>query len=1174
VALATLCLAMLLGAANASAVVIRSQVEAFGPDGTPASSFGAGALRDLAFNQATRGLYAIDQGTPGVYGFDVSAPPAHTPLAGFSPLGTVATGGDPGLAVDDTALPSSGNVYFVSEAFGTRKVYGFDSSGAPLGGNFPIDPAITPGAPFGSPTDVCGAAVDSAGNLWVPNYNTKSILEYNSAGVYQATVSTAAQGFFPCAVAFDSNDDMYVTNGGDSSSATYKYTAASGYTAATLIGASSVRGNAVDRSTHHVFLLSGAGIVNEYDSAGNFVSTTSGKDSTGDTVIPTPAGIKGASFMGVAVDSANDRLYVSEFASGKILAFGPALTYPDLTLGAASGVQSTSATINGTISAQGVPLSDCHVEYVNAFKAAGFDDLSSGGSAPCSPAAGSIPTDSAIHPVTATLSGLTPNAPYRFRLVAANANGPIATPEAKLETAGPPLVETTGSPVRTTTTARLDARVDPAGSSATYHFEYGDQGPCDANPCTSTEAHPAGSGTEFELVSQQVEGLQPGATYHYRVIADNGDPAGASFGEDMTVTTLASEPVLSHGHLPGPPGSDRAWELASAPDTGGNPVGLSLGAERFSIADAGNRVTYGVAGGTPDSETGTAATMLFAERTASGWQTKRILPSRQEATESVWTSPGGPRDLSEMISLNRPFSIAGGLTFWRFTPNSPAQKLEGSAKSLEEGSLLAVSENSEPTVVASLWGAWDPAHPVPPNAYNIYDIGAGAPRIIGLLPDGAVPPCSVSGPVNTIDRVAHAASADGSLAFFEVQSNSNCAGPAQLYVRDIGAEATALISTPPASGPECRATFLKSTPDAAFFFTQSRLVAEDTEPASCNEDSGDVYRYGLGDGSLDCVTCVVPGVQAAMSGSESTNPAVGISADGSRVYFRSANRLLPGAAAKGGIYRVDVASGDLAYVGFTGGTIGSMRNANLSSDGSVAVFESSRPSMDALGGQQNAGTRQYYRYDDSDRSLICVSCPADGSAPRGQVPEGFDGSGRGANLGRLDAAGDVFAFATPTALVAADQNTAGAGQDPEAGQDVYEWRNGRLLLVSDGLADWPSNPPSVIGITPSGNDIFFLEAAQLTHDALDGYSRLYDARIGGGFEFPPPPKPCPLEVCQGIPKGAPEEQAPGTATIAGVGNAAAQKKQHKAKKRHQKKRHKKHAKKAHRKANSNRGAGR
>ena len=150
---------------------------------------------------------------------------------------------------------------------------------------------------------------------------------------------------------------------------------------------------------------------------------------------------------------------------------------------------------------------------------------------------------------------------------------------------------------------------------------------------------------------------------------------------------------------------------------------------------------------------------------------------------------------------------------------------------------------------------------------------------------------------------------------------------------------------------------------------------------------------------------------------------------------------------------------------------------------------------------------------------------------------------------------------------------------PAAGTDAYEFRDGRLLLLTDGLTNWPigasgtaAQAPAIVGVTPSGHDVLFIAAAQYTPDALDRYTRVYDARIGGGFEFPPPPKPCPLEVCQGIPKGAPEEALPGTATLAGAGNAQA--------KKHVKKRHKKHKKKQtrkhrrHSKADSKGGRGR
>jgi hypothetical protein len=1130
-------------------VFSHPEVASFGPDASAASSFSQ--LDQLGFDQAGQKLYALDDDTPGIYGFDASGPPAFPGLSGFTPLGTAPTGDPssferPGLAVDNSGLGSAGNLYFASA--GTDLLYGFNPSAAPLGG-FPVDPAISPGAPNGSPKNLCGTAVDSAGHVWVANSRTNRILEYSAAGVSLAGVIDASAQGNPCRLAFDSEDNLYADV--RVSSQVWRYSAASGYTSATPIDrAGRVEGIAVDPSNDHLYVAHRSWI-DEYDSAGNLAEEFA-------TDL--------ANVKGIAVDESNGNIFAA--AANKIHVLGSRVLRPDLAITPASAVTNTSATLHGTIGAQGLALSDCHFEYVKegAFGASGFTDLSSGGSVPCSPAVGSIPVDTNLHPVSASLTGLTKNVAYRFRLLATNANGLSATADLGFETVGPPLVETTGSPVRTTTTARLDARVDPRGAAATYHFEYGEQGPCDANPCTATEFHPAGSGDEFELVSQQIEGLQPNTTYHYRVLADNGNPDGPAPGEDMTLITFASEAPLSHGHLPGPPGSDRAWELVSSPDSGGNPVGGGLAGEKFSIADAGNRAFYGVLGGTPDSETGTFATTLFAERTPTGWQTKGIVAGREEATEADWSSPGGPSDLSEMISQNAPAGTTGKSTLWRLRPNAPAQQLG------TEINLVAVSENAPPRVLVPLAGTQDPNYPLPPKtAGNLYDIGSGSPKMIGLLPDGTVPICGEGGPANARDRVAHAVSADGSFAFFLSKGN-DCSGLLRLYVRDIGSETTSLISKPPVSGPECDAEFIKSTPGAAFFFTQSRLVAQDAEPTGCvqvgNATAGDVYRYDLADGSLDCVTCLVPGVQAGVTGS-SGNGSIGISADGSRIYFQSSTRLLPGAAGKGGIYRIKVASGDLAYVGFTGRTIGDITSANLSHDGSVAVFWSEASNMNALGGQQNAGTFQYYRYDDRDRSLICVSCPADGSAPRDGVPQGLGGIGRGANGGSLSADGKDFAFATPTALVAADQNTVGAGQIPEAGQDVYEWRDGRLLLVSDGLANWPgAGGPFVAGITPSGHDVFFIEAAQLTQDALDGYRRLYDARIGGGFEFPAPPKPCPLEVCQGTPKGAPEEAAPGTATIAGVGNATAQK--NKAKKKHQKK----HAKRAHHKANNNRGAAR
>jgi hypothetical protein len=269
-----------------------------------------------------------------------------------------------------------------------------------------------------------------------------------------------------------------------------------------------------------------------------------------------------------------------------------------------------------------------------------------------------------------------------------------------------------------------------------------------------------------------------------------------------------------------------------------------------------------------------------------------------------------------------------------------------------------------------------------------------------------------------------------------------------------------------------------------------------------------------------------------------------VAEDGSRLYFKSSKPLLPGAPAIAA-YRVDVSSGTLALVapldkndvvgdGYQTG------NA-LNPDGSVLIFRSSSAALNPLNGLRNGGLSQYYRYDDRDRSLTCVSCPQDGTQPaeppKSTLLPGSFFPEVGPNGDPLDHDGRVFAFSTPLPLVGSDQNTPASG-NPALGTDVYEWRDGRLLLVTDGLTRWPHDEivPLANGVSASGRDLFFTVSARYTADAPDAYHRLYDARIGGGIAFPPPPRPCPLEVCQGTPKGAPSPPQFGSESYAGPGN--------------------------------------
>lgn len=1115
VLLTTIALTLVLGVSGASAIKLHpaSPTASLGPDGTPGTSFLA--LRSIAFQQATKRLYVMNlrnQPSPAeIYGFDTSSPGAFSLVAPFDPL----TMAEPihnsvNLTVDNTSFPTAGNVYYAQGGvflgepfpnefdFNRSKLFGFAPSGVSLSG-WPIEP------PKSQSALLKDAAVDpTTGNVWVSDLGGPSgdhIRRYTASGTALPLLSTAPRE--ARSIAIDSNGDVYFEGLFD----IYKMTAPGYATSTKFIENVALNSQlAVDPKTHDLYVAEGKRI-RRFNSSGALLEEFA-------TSLP--------SMEDIALDPASGDVYVG--GQDKVYLF-PGIEFPLPTTGVASNPAATSATLNGTVRPDGLALTDCRFEYVTegAFQATGFSDLSSGGSLPCTPAAGSIPADSSSHPVDASVSGLSPATAYRFRLLAANVNGTTPGQTASFQL-GKPLLETTGSPLRTTTTAHLEGRLFPHGLPTSYRFEYGSEGPCDTNPCSSTESHPGGAGSEFEFVSEAIEGLSPATTYHYRLLADNGSPDSPAIGADMTLTTRASDAPLAHGRFPGPPGSDRAWEQVSLPDSSGNPI-----SQAYAVSDDGNRAFYQVFGGTRLSPTGGVTSVIFAERTAAGWRSSNLFPPRDQLVGSNVFEPAGRSDLADQAIINRNAQTYKTVIL-RLRPGQPGERVYEEAEPEDLKALLVSADGSR--ILALLRGSPDPVYPGLGKDLNLYDITSGSPRLVGLLPDGSVPPCGASASelLSSADgyvaRVKHWISADGSRAFFK---DEPCTGPDSLYMRDFSSEQTALLSGPPLSGPSCAVRFLKSNADAAFFFTATRLSPDDVGIAGCSDS--DVYRHDLAGGSPECLTCGI----AALGGDAD----VIIAADGSRLYFTSP-KLLPGAPATGSaIYRLDVATGELAYVAPFASLKESAGAGTLTPDGSALVFVSSDVRLNPLGGQSNGATPQFYRYDDRDRSLTCLSCPQDGSRPLSS-PKVLDEVRAGANKTNLSADGRIFAFQTPTPLLPADQNTARPGQDPSVGSDVYEWRDGRLLLISDGLTEWSfGSGPRIEAITPSGDDIFFTAPAQYTPDALDSFVRLYDARIGGGIDFPAPPPPCPLEVCQGTPKGAPEEPPPGTSSFRGPGNPTA-----------------------------------
>ncbi len=95
-----------------------------------------------------------------------------------------------------------------------------------------------------------------------------------------------------------------------------------------------------------------------------------------------------------------------------------------------------------------------------------------------------------------------------------------------------PGINTNANPQVSTTSVTFSGGVNPHGLATVYAFQFGTTTGYGAQ----TAPTPVGNGTTEVKVSQKMTGLQPGTTYHYRLVAANGD--GTTNGHDFTFKTM------------------------------------------------------------------------------------------------------------------------------------------------------------------------------------------------------------------------------------------------------------------------------------------------------------------------------------------------------------------------------------------------------------------------------------------------------------------------------------------------------------------------------------------------------------------------------------------------------------------------------------------------------------
>jgi DNA-binding beta-propeller fold protein YncE len=706
--------------------------------------------------------------------------------------------------------------------------------------------------------------------------------------------------------------------------------------------------------------------------------------------------------------------------------------------------------------------------------------------------------------------------------------------------------------------AKLGALVNPGGIPTTYRFEYGPTGAYGSS--TPFPEGSVGEGLESRAVWASANGLAPGSTYHYRVVASS--ELGTVYGPDQTFTTLTAEQVACpneqvRGGFSARLPDCRAYELVTLPPKNSSQFdAIGDYAHSSTAAADGEALTLRTAEPQPGAPT--SGEWYVATRGAGGWIAEGIMPiqSYDGVLCQDYQSPNAfseqfTKDVIQVGGASR--ASASGST--RENPElcntEGSQVVSGEPVGYEN---LLVRDN--PTRTYQLVNVTPPGvTPADPHfkgasadashvfftetsplaegarygVENLYEWDEGALRLVSWLPDGTAVPGSFA-----------AVSGDGSHVLFTYGG--------ALYDRIDGQRTVQVDEKQGGPGPGGGGSFTAATSDGSkvFFLDESKLTAGSTAAAG----EPDLYECALPVGASKCeltdLTVAAGGGHAdvlrvtRLGGHDSSDVyfvAKGVLASNTREFTNSAGQtVVEGAeAGKENLYLWNgekttfIATGPSSEQQFGGG--------RTSPDGKWLAFESEKSltgydNVEPTGAHAGESAQELFLYSAATGQLVCASCNPTGEAPVG-VELGLEatattissGGGVLRSAGLTDA-GRVF-FETRDALVPSDTN----GQS-----DVYEYEGGSVHLISSGTSSFQSNLEDA---SESGNDVFFRSnQALVPQDTQEGMIVIYDARVAGGFPAPASPPACTTaDACRTPVSPQPSIYgAPASQTFSGVGN--------------------------------------
>ncbi len=572
---------------------------------------------------------------------------------------------------------------------------------------------------------------------------------------------------------------------------------------------------------------------------------------------------------------------------------------------------------------------------------------------------------------------------------------------------------------------------------------------------------------------------------------------------------------------PGVPDQGRAWELVTAPDTDSTQV-FNVRA----ITAAGDRLSYMTKGPLPGAPAGAPMpTANLAVRGAGGWTSVPLAvpfpylgsyPTAFDLTIGAYI--GGQDfspDLGTVVGMRSlpPGGVGSDRGLFRWGTDG-AYSLLADIGPL--GALTGVSDDAQHVVFAS------ERHLLPADAgrsegQSLYEVAGSTLRLVDVAADGSpLSPCGATVPNRKwngeqlfSDR-RDTISRDGRRIFF--QARPGCAGPTRVFMREDGAtttEVSASQCTLADCGPAADVSFAAATPDGSRVFLVSAEKLTDDD----GNAHADLYRYDVAGHDLTLLTDVGGGPELVASAAQTQ-----VSSDGSRVYFLA--RQWDGTEATGQpAYHVADGAGVRRLPGGEASDL-ALPILELSADGRYAVLETAEsavpgdddPTMYGGDGNPIRFANDVYRYDAETGSVVQISTgPTASNRPveAWASPNFISETASTHPFSAMSEDGSRIFFSTEERLLPEDRNEV---------NDVYEWANGSLGLISSGSGD---HPAMYLGSTPDGRTVFFRTTQTLLRSDRDGGDLdFYAARIGGGFA-----EPLAAAVCEGAACSGPRQRA-------------------------------------------------